>query len=137
MAHHHDPDGLAAHTCCMSPAERERDRLEKLAMHAAWLARRTPIVERDRRFRRIGQSVLGVAAVAAVGTLFTLLWSISRYLDGESLGVVDTLASKLTVGGLFTTFGVLRMLWGWHKRSRASAVVRAADAASTLLPTSR
>ena len=139
----HDPESLAHRSspacgCVAAAAEKEaQDRAKKLEMHLRYERRMAPIRERDRRWRRVNQAILGTVALAGASVLFTVLWTVSRYLDGESLGVVDTLASKLTLGGVFTTLGVLRMLWHWHKRRAAPAAQRAADAAASLLPTSR
>lgn len=134
----YDPDALYPQRCRHdTDADRARRNAEYLDRHMRWLAARAPLEERDRRFRRVGQTLLAAFGLVALVGLGVVLWSISAYLDGESLGVVDTLAAKVTIPGLFTTFGVLRMAWAWHKRRSAPTVVRAADAAASLLPPTR
>lgn len=135
----HDPDALYTPKCehHLSPREIARRKARDHALALRYEQRMATIRARDLRWRRFNQSVLAAAVITALTGLGYVLWSISSYLDGGSLGTVDAMAAKITIPGLLTALSVLRMAWGWRKRRRAPAVVRAVDAASTLLPTTR
>lgn len=127
----HDPDALYTPICSHDPHERARRLAEHREMHRKWQERMAPLQARDRRERRIGQTVLAAVAVAALGAFG---YGVYLVMTGDALEMTVATVTKIGIGHIATTITVLRMVYAWHRRSNASALGRTADAAVSILP---
>jgi hypothetical protein len=130
----YDPDALYSPTRCVTHEEREKQRHEYREMHARWLARQAPIIERDRRWRRRLQAGLGALCLLALTGVGLVVYGIWGWLNGAESQWLAEGVSHIKVGTATTVLAVARMWFAYRRRQRGNALVRTVDATTSILP---
>jgi hypothetical protein len=133
----YDPDAPPAPAYRLTDEQRLAMKARDAATHRRNLAKLHALHERDRRWRRRWQIVLGSLVAAAFVGFGLVVWQAIAWTNGEESRWLADKVSALSLGGVTTTLLGLRMFFGWRRRQRATMVMRAVDATASILPGTR